>query len=335
MSKLFKFLLLAQPLLSYGRRDLLQSVQVPSLETDVQVMDDVPQEMDEQVVDYVPRETDEQIMDYVPSETDYKQVVSDFEVNEEEVLCSEDLFDCWDGTKVGRDFNKDCVFRACPLNNSIEMCSEGRLKETKDVARVSDCVDGCDCMKEHITFLSTLQCVIPDDVMDEIETRDHVLSNCEQVRERKDMLRDSQNSCRSGACKDNHEEIDVIIERDDEERKSKTQPYEDDEVEPVRDIDEIQREADNIREVVDTCLPKCDQYDDVCSILRKDDNSTRLMMKNCGDVCDVQEIKNKLYESCSKMDRNTIDAAMDFYGDESGAHMFTLGALIFLFQIVF
>lgn len=48
----------------------------------------------------------------------------------------------------------------------------------------------------------------------------------------------------------------------------------------------------------------------------------------------IQNIKNKLYESCSKMDRNTIDAAMDFYGDENGAHMFTLGALIFLFQIV-
>ena len=39
-------------------------------------------------------------------------------------------------------------------------------------------------------------------------------------------------------------------------------------------------------------------------------------------------------ESCSKMDRNTIDAAMDFYGDESSARMLTVGALVFLFQIV-
>ena len=331
MNKLINFLLISQPFVAAGRRSILQDVQ------QIRDVQDVPE------VIVAPSPPTPSLIEESDCPSDVKAcedgsfVSRDVSRNCEFNLCPElqdacpdDVFTCWDNSVVSRDGVRDCVFRPCPLRPSeVEVCDEKILTDTKEHVANGLCMDGCDCMREHITSLARLSCVIPDDIMEKIELKDPVISKCDDIQERKNLLRDTQNECRSGMCELRTDEIDDLERHDDEVRKETEL-----EVEPVRDVDDIQKESEEVRHIEADCLVDCDYDGDVCSILKQDRNSTERLMKECGDRCDAREIKEKLYESCSKMDRNTIDAAMDFYGDESSARMLTIGALVFLFQII-
>lgn len=253
-------------------------------------------------------------------------------------VCTKDSQPCWDGSVVERVPHRGCVFAACPIKeDEIVLCDDSMIELRKEQVKESRCIDDCDCISMYMTSLASLECVIPDSTMDVIENSHEIYHHCKDeegesvIKPRQDLLRETQNDCRGAHCDIKPEIIDKYETKDEEMRDEYDRIYEVSEYgvmttiidveedlkpksEPIRDVDSIFDENNEIRELVNKCLPDCNGVLDqsMCEIVE------RVMTGNCTIVCEIDEsdVKKEVLSSCDTFGnkKESIDMMAEFGG---------------------
>jgi len=266
-------------------------------------------------------------------------------------MCKKEGIRCWDDSIVVRIPERGCVFDQCPVKeDEIILCEDWMIENCKKQVKESRCVDDCDCISMFMTSLASLECVIPDLTMEIVEKSHEVYHHCKDeetgeslIKPRQDLLRDTQNTCRSAQCEIQPEIIDKFEKKDAKKRAEAEHNYKvtdegvtiinveedlEEKKEPVRDVDVIFEENTSTRDLINKCLPDCDGALDqsMCEIIE------RVMTKNCTVVvCDIdpREVEQEILSSCDTFGnkKESIDMMAEFgefYG--SGANsMWSMG----------
>ena len=251
----------------------------------------------------------------------------DREDHEEVLICTKDARECWDGSVIGRIPSRDCVFAPCPIKeDEILRCEDWMIGSLKQRVKNSRCVDDCDCISMFVTSLASLQCVIPDQIMETVENSHEIYHHCKDretgeslIKPRQELLRDTQNTCRNARCEMRPEIINNFEEKDSKFR-GETDMYdstvigmEEDKNQPDRDVDVIFEKNLQVRDLMNECLPGCDGALDqsMCEIVE------RVRSKNCTVVeCDVdpRDVEKEILSSCVDKKVESVDMMADFGG---------------------
>jgi hypothetical protein len=266
-------------------------------------------------------------------------------------VCAEDTQECWDGSVVTRISERGCVFARCPLkgDDEIVFCEDWMIETRKEQVEESRCIDDCDCISMFITSLSSLECVIPDSIMEVMENSREIYHHCKDektgeslIKPRQDLLLDTQDTCRRSDCEIHPEIINDFEEKDAAKRDEAERNYEvtDDGVmttvinveeglkekrQPVRDVDVIFEENTHTRDLIQKCLPDCDGTLDqsICEI------AERVMTNNCTVVCDVdsREVEKEILTNCDMFgnEKESVDMLAEFSEFYSSGNMWSLG----------